>query len=373
MKEGFVGWRGMVGSVLRARMSEEDDWAGLEPTFFSTSDPGGAPPEIGCSTGPLADAASLEALASQEVIVTCQGGQWTKDTHGVLRASGWDGYWVDAASALRMAPESTIILDPINRAAIDAALAGGKRDFIGGNCTISLMLMALGGLFQRGWVRWASSMTYQAASGAGARQMRELVAQMHDIGRSAERLLDDPASTALALERAVTRRLRDADHPKGNFGHPLAGNLLPWIDTRMDDGRTREEWKGAVEAARILGATSPLPIDGLCVRVGSLRCHAQAITVCLDRQRPIDEIEAAIDSTSQWTRVIQNRPEDTLTDLTPAAVTGSLHIPVGRVRRMHTDPTHIAAFTVGDQLLWGAAEPLRRMLRILREHEAART
>lgn len=371
MRTGFVGWRGMVGSVLRERMTQEGDWAGLDTTFFSTSNAGGRAPDVGQSALTLAGAADLDALGDQEVIITCQGGQWTKDIHGRLRERGWDGYWVDAASALRMEPRSIIVLDPLNRDAIVDGLNRGVRDFIGGNCTVSLLLMGLGGLMQRGWVQWISTMTYQAASGAGARQMTELVAQMRDLGEVAGGALDDPAASALSLERLVTTRLRDGDHPSDRIGYPLAGNLLPWIDRKLEDGRTREEWKGAVESDRILGLQPPVPIDGLCVRVGALRCHSQAVTIALDEPRPLEELEAAIASTSPWTEVVPNDPESTLARLTPAAVTGTLRIPVGRLRRMHTAPNHVAAFTVGDQLLWGAAEPLRRMLVILREHRSA--
>lgn len=366
MRVAFVGWRGMVGSVLMERMRAEHDFDGLEPTFFSTSNPGGAPPDVGVDAPPLGDAFDLEALAAHEVVVTCQGGDYTREVHPALRAAGWRGHWIDAASALRMDDDAVIILDPINRAAIDRALADGGRDWVGGNCTVSLMLLAFGGLFRRGWVRWMSTMTYQAASGAGARQLTELVAQMRDLGTHVGDALDADRPNALAIEQAVTARLRSGEHPTGAIGHPLAANLLPWIDKALDDGRSREEWKGGVESAKILGAEPAVPVDGLCVRIGALRCHAQAVTLGLTEQVPLDEIAAAVAETSPWTQVVPNDPEASCRALTPAAVTGTLDIPVGRLRRLTTDPTHLTAFTVGDQLLWGAAEPLRRMLAILR-------
>lgn len=371
MRVGFVGWRGMVGSVLRQRMQAEGDWAGLEPVFFSTSNPGGAPPDVGVDAPPLADAHDLDALAALPVIVTCQGGAWTRAIHPELRARGWRGVWIDAASARRMADDAVIVLDPLNRAMIDDALHRGVRDLIGGNCTVSLMLMGIGGLLQRGWVSWISAMTYQAASGAGARAMTTLVRQMRDVGEHAAPLLDDPATGALALERAVTRRMRDAAHPIDGIGQPLAASLLPWIDAALPDGRSREEWKAEAETNRILGLDPPVPVDGLCVRIGALRCHASALTIALNRDLPMDEIEAAIRETSRWTRLVPNTPEASQAALTPASTTGTLDVPVGRLRRMRTGPRHIAAFTVGDQLLWGAAEPVRRALAITREHGGA--
>ena len=371
MRVGFVGWRGMVGSVLRQRMQAEGDWAGLEPVFFSTSSPGGPPPEVGAPAPPLADAHDLDALSRLPVIVTCQGGAWTQAVHPALRARGWRGVWIDAASALRMSDDAVIVLDPLNRARVDAALHRGVRDLIGGNCTVSLMLMGMGGLLQRGWVSWMSAMTYQAASGAGARAMTALVRQFRDLGDHAAPLLDDPATDALTLERAITARMRDPAHPTGALGQPLAGSLLPWIDRPMPDGRSREEWKGEVETSRILGLDPVVPVDGLCVRVGSLRCHASALTIALNRDLPMDEIEAAIRETSPWTRLVPNTPEDSHAALTPAAATGSLQVPVGRLRRMRTGHRHLSAFTVGDQLVWGAAEPVRRALGIVREHGAA--
>ncbi len=366
MRAGFVGWRGMVGSVLMGRMREEGDFAGLEPTFFSTSQVGLPPPAVGVEAPPLADAYDLKALGAQEVIVTCQGSGYTKRALPELRASGWRGYWIDAASALRMEPDALIVLDPVNRRLIDEAIAGGTKDFIGGNCTVSLMLMGLGGLFEQGWVEWMSSMTYQAASGAGARNLTELVAQMRSIGELAAPLLDDPASAALELDRAVNAHLAADGFPTAAFGAPLAANLLPWIDSLVEGGATREEWKGFAETNKILGLEAPIPIDGLCVRVGALRCHSQAVTVKLTQDVPLDEISAALDEHNPWSRVVANDKDATLRALTPAAVTGTLEVPVGRLRKMRMGPDYLTAFTVGDQLLWGAAEPLRRMLAILR-------
>jgi aspartate-semialdehyde dehydrogenase len=371
MRVGFVGWRGMVGSVLRQRMTAEGDWAGLEPVFFSTSNPGGAAPDVGVAAPPLADAHDLGALAALPVIVTCQGGAYTKSVHPALRARGWGGVWIDAASALRMADDAIIVLDPLNRARIDDALHGGVRDLIGGNCTVSLMLMGMGGLLQRGWVEWMTAMTYQAASGAGARAMQTLVRQMRDLGEHGGPLLDDPAADALSLERAITARMRAADHPTDAIGQPLAGSLLPWIDSALPDGRSREEWKGDVETNRILGLDPAVPVDGLCVRIGALRCHASALTIALRQDVPMDELEAAIAETSPWTRLVPNTLDATHARLTPAATTGSLEVPIGRLRRLKTGARHITAFTVGDQLLWGAAEPVRRALCIVREHGAA--
>ena len=371
MRVGFVGWRGMVGSVLRERMSAEGDWAGLEPVFFSTSNPGGAPPEVGVAAPPLADAHDLDALARLPVILTCQGSSYTQAVHPELRKRGWTGVWIDAASALRMDDSAIIVLDPLNRPDIDTFLHEGGRDLIGGNCTVSLMLMGMGALLQGGHVRWMSAMTYQAASGAGARAMQTLVRQMRDIGEEASAMLEDPAATALALEARVTRRMRSTEHPTDAIGQPLAGSLLPWIDRALPDGRSREEWKGDAETNRILGLQPPVPVDGLCVRVGALRCHASALTIALHQDMPIDEVEGIIAGTSAWTRLVPNTPEETHARLTPAATTGSLDVPIGRIRRMNTDRRHISAFTVGDQLLWGAAEPVRRALAIVREHGAA--
>lgn len=366
MDVGFIGWRGMVGSVLRQRMDVEGDWATICPTFFSTSSVGGSAPQNGGHEGILEDALDLEALAKMPVLVSCQGGDYTRRVHPALRAAGWTGHWIDAASALRMAPTSCLVLDPINSSDVDAALDDGVKDYVGANCTVSLMMMGIGGLLRTGWVRWVSTMTYQAASGAGAAQMRELVDQMRAIGHVAGPSLDDPSCSSLELEARVTALLQGGELPTARLGHPLAGSVLPWVDSAVAGGQSREEWKGAVETNRLLGhaegAEAWVPVDGICVRVGALRCHAQGLTIGLDRARDIEEVQAAIAATSPWTQVVENTPEATLKMLTPTAVTGSLTVPVGRIRRMRTDPCHIAAFTVGDQLLWGAAEPVRRVL-----------
>ena len=366
---GFVGWRGMVGSVLLGRMREENDFADIaEPVFFTTSQVGQAGPEIGREIPPLKDATDLDRLKEMEVIVTCQGGAYTQEVYPALRDAGWNGYWIDAASTLRMADHSVIVLDPVNRKVIDRALDEGVKDFIGGNCTVSLMLMALGGLFQHDLVEWMSAMTYQAASGAGARNMRELLAQMGALHRAAADLLDDPASAILEIDRRVTEAMRGDAFPTENFGVPLAGSLIPWIDVRLDNGQSREEWKGQAETNKILGrGDQPVPIDGICVRIGAMRSHSQALTVKLKRDVPLDEIEAMLDEANEWSRVVPNEREVTMEELTPARVTGTLSVPVGRLRKMSMGPEYLAAFTVGDQLLWGAAEPLRRMLRILLE------
>ena len=362
MKVGFVGWRGMVGSVLMQRMQEENDFAALEPVFFSTSQAGGKAP---FDAGTLQDASDIDALKELDAVVTCQGGDYTKDIHPKLRQSGWNGYWIDAASSLRMDPNGIIILDPVNRPVIDRALNDGYKDFIGGNCTVSLMLMALGGLFRAGAVEWISSMTYQAASGAGAPNMRELLNQMGTLNNSVSDLLEDPGSAILDIDRKVTATLRGDQIPVAEFGYPLAGSVLPWIDREVEDGQSREEWKGYAETNKILGAESDIPIDGVCVRIGAMRCHAQGLTIKLKRDIPIDEVEQMIATDNDWAKLIPNTKADTLAGLTPAAVSGSLDIPVGRVRKMKMGPEYLSAFTCGDQLLWGAAEPLRRMLRVL--------
>lgn len=351
----------MVGSVLMSRMREEDDFNGLEPRFYSTSQVGLPAPDVGVDAPPLADAYDVDDLAHNEVIVTCQGGDYTKRVLAELRAAGWQGFWIDAASAKRMDDDSIIVLDPINGAVIDRALSAGIHNFIGGNCTVSLMLMGLGGLFQQGWVEWMSSMTYQAASGAGASAMKELVAQMGVLGSA------DPALSALEIDRQITAQLRDGSLDTTAFGAPLAASLLPWIDRAVADGQTREEWKGHVETNKILGLSPEVPVDGLCVRVGALRCHAQAVTVKLTTDVSFDEIQAVLAESTPWTKVVENDKHATLAELTPAATTGTLDVPVGRLRKMRMGPDYLAAFTVGDQLLWGAAEPLRRMLKILRE------
>jgi aspartate-semialdehyde dehydrogenase len=364
---GFVGWRGMVGSVLMERMLEENDFADIaEPVFFTTSQVGQEGPDVGRGGAPLRDAGDLDALAGMDAVVTCQGGAYTRQVYGDLRARGWRGYWIDAASALRMEPDSVIVLDPVNRDVIDAALAAGKRDFIGGNCTVSLMLMAVGGLFRQGLVEWISAMTYQAASGAGANNMRELLEQMGALHKGATELLADPASAILDIDRAVTETMRGEDFPTARFGVPLAGSLIPWIDAQLENGQSREEWKGVAETNKILGrAHRPIPIDGSCVRVGAMRCHSQGLTIKLNRSVPIDEIEDVVASANDWVKVVPNEREATVQALSPAAVTGTLEVPVGRLRKMNIGPEYLSAFTVGDQLLWGAAEPLRRMLRLL--------
>jgi aspartate-semialdehyde dehydrogenase len=357
---GFVGWRGMVGSVLLDRLSAEGDWHGFQPVFFSTSQAGEPGPDVGLGSAPLRDAQDLEALGAMDIVVTCQGGEYTQAVHPRLRAAGWKGHWLDAASALRMAPDSVIVLDPVNRPVIDAALAAGKRDFIGGNCTVSLMLMAMVGLLRRGWVEWISTMTYQSASGAGAANMKELVAQMGLLAAE-----QHPSLSALELERRLTARQRDGSLPVEQFGAPLACSLIPWIDKPMESGQTREEWKGGAELNKILDLDRPLPVDGVCVRVSAMRCHSQGLTVKLHRDVPLADIEEALRSGNAWVRLVPNEKAATLRELTPAAVSGRLEVPVGRLRKMTLGPEYLTAFTVGDQLLWGAAEPIRRMLLIL--------
>jgi aspartate-semialdehyde dehydrogenase len=366
---GFVGWRGMVGSVLMQRMREEGDFGLVaEPVFFTTSQVGQAGPDIGKETAPLKDAMAIDELRTMDVIVTCQGGDYTNEVYPQLREAGWNGYWIDAASALRMKEDAVIILDPVNLDVIEAALAAGVKDYIGGNCTVSLMLMALGGLFRAKQVKWLSAMTYQAASGAGAKNMRELLVQMGALHGAVKPLLDDPASAILEIDRQVAETIRSDGFPKQNFGVPLAGSLIPYIDKQLENGQSREEWKGQAETNKILGRTKkPIPVDGLCVRVGAMRCHSQALTIRLKQDVPMDEIEGMIAGANAWVRVVPNDREPSVRELTPAAVTGRLEIPVGRLRKMNQGPKFLSAFTVGDQLLWGAAEPLRRMLRILLE------
>ncbi len=365
MRVGLVGWRGMVGSVLMQRMRAERDFDLIEAVFFTTSNVGGAAP--GEARGaPLKDAHDLKELAAMDAIISCQGGDYTTEIFPKLRAAGWKGYWIDAASTLRMEKDAVIILDPVNLDVIKDALAQGKKDFIGGNCTVSLMLMALGGLFKAGLVEWITSMTYQAASGAGAQNMRELLSQMGEAHRVAKSLLDDPASAILDIDREVAGILRDEKFPTANFGVPLAGSLIPWIDKDLGNGQSREEWKGKAETNKILGRdANPIPVDGLCVRIGAMRCHSQALTIKLKKDVPLKEIEAMLAAANDWVRVIPNQREITMRELTPAAVTGKLEVPVGRLRKMEMGGEYLSAFTVGDQLLWGAAEPLRRMLRIL--------
>ena len=364
---GLVGWRGMVGSVLVQRMREERDFDLIDPVFFSTSQAGVAAPAIGKPAPAVKDASDLKALAACDVLISCQGGEYTSDVYPQLRAAGWDGHWIDAASTLRLADDAVIVLDPVNRHVIDRALESGVRNFIGGNCTVSLMLMAMTGLFRAGLVEWVSAMTYQAASGAGAKQMRELIAQMGVTHAAAKPLIEDPASAILDIDRTVTETLRSADFPvTDTYGHPLAGSLLPWIDKDLGTGQSKEEWKAMPECNKILGRTQePIPVDGLCVRIGSMRCHSQALTVKLTRDVPLADIEAMLASAHEWVTVVPNEKEASLRELTPAAVTGRLQVPVGRLRKLAMGGEYLAAFTVGDQLLWGAAEPLRRMLRIL--------
>jgi aspartate-semialdehyde dehydrogenase len=357
----------MVGSVLMERMRAESDFSLIEPVFFSTSQVGGKAPDVGRAAQTLLDAHDIEALKSLDVIVSCQGGDYTSAVHPKLRAAGFEGHWIDAASTLRMSDSAVIVLDPVNLEVIERGLDTGVRDYIGGNCTVSLMLMGLVGLIRQGWVEWISSMTYQAASGAGAKQMRELLLQMRALGQKAGAELDDPAAEVLEIERRVTQALQSGAIPTQDLGAPLAGSLLPWIDRAVDGGATREEWKGFAEANKILGMSPELPVDGLCVRVGALRCHSQALTIKLKQDVPLHDIEQAIRESNPWARVVPNTKEDTLRELTPAAVTGTLDVPVGRLHKLRMGPTFLGAFTVGDQLLWGAAEPLRRTLRIILE------
>lgn len=365
---GLIGWRGMVGSVLMQRMREENDFASIDPVFFTTSNVGGAGPDIGKDTPALKDAYDLEALKPMDIIITCQGGDYTHEVYPKLRAEGWKGYWIDAASALRMEDESVIVLDPVNRRSIDQAVREGTRTFVGGNCTVSLMLMGLGGLFEAGLVEWMTAMTYQAASGAGAQNMRELINQMGVIHGSVADGLADPASAILDIDRQVAATLRDEAFPVDNFGAPLAGSLIPWIDKQLPNGQSREEWKAQAETNKIIGRSGrPIPVDGICVRIGAMRCHSQALTIKLNKDVPLADIEALLDQHNPWSKVIPNDKEATVRDLTPTAVTGTLKVPVGRLRKLNMGSQYLSAFTVGDQLLWGAAEPLRRMLRILLE------
>jgi aspartate-semialdehyde dehydrogenase len=365
---GMVGWRGMVGSVLMGRMREERDFDAIDPVFFSTSDIGGQGPATGKNVPPLKDAGSIDELKAMDIVITCQGGDYTSEIFPKLRASGWKGYWIDAASTLRMNRDAIIILDPVNREVINNGLHSGVKNYIGGNCTVSLMLMSLSGLFQHGLIEWMTSMTYQAASGAGAQNMRELISQMGVIHAAVKTKLDDPASAILEIDQTVADILRSASFPKQHFGVPLAGSLIPWIDKQLDNGQSREEWKGQAESNKILGReSSPIPIDGLCVRIGAMRCHSQALTIKLARNVPLDEIHGILAEAHQWARVVPNDRDISMRELTPAAVTGTLTVPVGRLRKLAMGPEYLTAFTCGDQLLWGAAEPLRRMLRILLE------
>jgi aspartate-semialdehyde dehydrogenase len=367
MRVGFVGWRGMVGSVLMQRMIEERDFDLIEPVFFSTSSAGGKGPAIGkAPSAPLRDAMDAKAFAGLDAIVSCQGGEWTKPMYPALRAAGWSGYFIDAASTLRMADDAVIVLDPVNRSVIDAALGRGIRNFIGGNCTVSLMMMAIAGLLQRDLVEWMTCMTYQSASGAGAQHMRELLQQMGAVHLAAKDLLDSPAASILDIDREVAGALRSERFPTAHFGVPLAGSLIPWIAEDMGNGVSKEEWKGGAETNKILGRVStPIPVESICVRVGAMRCHSQALTIKLRRSVPLVEVEHMIRSANTWVRLVPNTREASVQQLTPTAVTGKLEIPIGRLRKLAMGDDYLGAFTVGDQLLWGAAEPLRRMLRIL--------
>ena len=365
LRVGFIGWRGMVGSVLLQRMREEKDFAHLDPVFFSTSNAGGsAPPEAG-DRAKLKDARDLGELAGCEVLLSCQGGDYTKEIYAPLRQRGWKGYWIDAASTLRMSDDAVIILDPVNAGRIREGLAKGLRAYIGGNCTVSLMVMAVAPLFRAGLVEWMTTMTYQAASGAGSAQMLELVRQMSVLTGP---IRQNPSDSALEVDRMTIQAQRSASLPTKEFGVPLAGSLLPWIDSEMPGGQTREEWKGMAETNKILGIDPPVPVDGICVRVGTMRCHSQALCIKLAKDVPLTDIEQMLAGGNSWVRVIPNNKDATLRCLTPTAVSGTLNVPIGRLRKLALGPQFLGAFTVGDQLLWGAAEPLRRMLNILREH-----
>jgi aspartate-semialdehyde dehydrogenase len=370
LKIGFIGWRGMVGSVLMERMREEKDFKGYEAFFYTTSNLGGKGPEVGLDIPPLKDAIDISVLSPMDVLVTCQGGDYTTMVYPELRRNGWKGYWLDSASTLRMAKESIIVLDPVNRHVINAGLKSGVRTFVGGNCTVSLMLMALSGLFSSGLVEWISAMTYQAASGAGANQMRELISQMAVLGFAAKGLLDSPASTALEIDALITEELRKTSLPQEYLGAPLAGSLFPWVDRLMESGQTREEWKGYVETNKILGTKIPVPVDGICVRVGAMRCHSQGLTIKLNKDVSLGDLTDIIKNGNPWVKIVPNDKESTLKHLTPAAVNGTLTVPVGRIRKMLMGPTYLTAFTCGDQLLWGAAEPMRRILNIVIEHHS---
>lgn len=366
MRVGFVGWRGMVGSVLMGRMREENDFAGIDPVFFTTSNVGGQGPDVGKDIPALQDAYDVQSLASMDAIISCQGGDYTNKVIKELRSAGWKGYWIDAASSLRMEKDAVIILDPVNDDVIRRGLDQGIKNYIGGNCTVSLMLMGLGGLFREGLVEWMSAMTYQAASGSGAQHMRELISQMGSIHAAVKDKLVDPASAILDIDRQVVDTMRGG-LPIDHFGAPLAGSLLPYIDRQLDNGQSREEWKAQAETNKILGREdNPIPIDGICVRVGAMRCHSQALTIKLKRDVPLADVENLIASSNQWAKVIPNDREVTLSELTPTKVSGTMSVPVGRLRKMSMGPEYLSAFTVGDQLLWGAAEPLRRMLKILK-------
>ena len=371
MRVGFVGWRGMVGSVLMQRMLEEQDFARIEPHFFTTSRVGGQGPSVGRDIAPLADAMSVDALKGMDTLISCQGGDYTRQMHPKLRAAGWNGYWIDAASTLRMQDDAVIVLDPVNRYVIDKALSKGVRNYIGGNCTNSILLMGVGALFREGLVEWVNSMTYQAASGGGANHMRELLKGMGVIHAAVAEDLDTPESAILEIDRKVAQAIRQ-DVPTEHFGTPLAGGLIPWIDAQMESGQSKEEWKGQAEINKILGNAQQVPVDGLCVRVGAMRCHSLALTIKLRRDVSLPEIEAIIRSGNDWVHWVPNERRITERELTPAAVTGGLKVAVGRVRKLGLGPEFLSAFIIGDQLLWGAAEPLRRMLGILLQDAPSR-
>ncbi|WP_067099563.1 aspartate-semialdehyde dehydrogenase [Marinomonas atlantica] len=365
---GLVGWRGMVGSVLMQRMREENDFDHIDPVFFSTSQTGQAGPDIGKDIPLLQDAMDIESLKKMDVIITCQGGDYTKAVYPQLRNAGWNGYWIDAASSLRMDKDAIIVLDPVNQNVIKQGLQDGVKTYVGGNCTVSLMLLALGGLFEKGHIEWMTSMTYQAASGGGARHMRELINQFGLLNAEVASELADPASAILDIDRKVAEKMRSGTLPADQFGVPLAGSLIPYIDSQLDNGQSREEWKAQAECNKILGIDGkPIPVDGLCVRIGAMRCHSQAYTIKLNKDIPVADIEGLLAEHNQWVDVVPNDKEATMQRLTPTVATGTLGIPVGRIRKLNMGPEYISAFSVGDQLLWGAAEPLRRMLRILIE------
>lgn len=364
---GFVGWRGMVGSVLMERMMQEQDFSRIKPVFFTTSNVGGESPDVGVAVGPLKDAYDLDELASLDVILSCQGGDYTNKVFAPLRAKGWSGYWIDAASALRMNDDAIVVLDPVNLDVIEKGLTNGVKNYIGGNCTVSLMLLAIGGLFKADLVEWVSAMTYQAASGAGAKNMRELISQMGVLHDAVEDLLAVPSTAILDIDRKIVAAQRSGNFPTAEFGAPLAGNLLPYIDSQLESGQSREEWKAQVEANKILQSDNLVPVDGTCVRIGAMRSHSQALTIKLKKDLPLAELEKIIADANPWVKIVPNNKEASMRDLTPAAVTGTLDIPVGRLRKMNMGGEYLNAFTVGDQLLWGAAEPVRRMLALLVE------
>lgn len=369
LKVGFIGWRGMVGSVLMERMREENDFGNYEAVFFTTSQTGQPGPDVGAGAKPLEDAMNIDKLAEMDIILSCQGGGYTTAVYEKLREK-WSGYWIDAASTLRMKDDSIIVLDPVNNSVIEEGLQGGVKNYVGGNCTVSLMMMALGGLFENDLVEWITSMTYQAASGAGAKNMRELITQMGEIEQDVQELLATPSSAILDIDKKITSKLNDGSLTTDNWGVPLAASLIPWIDVPMENGQTKEEWKGVSETNKILGKTEEnmIPIDGQCVRIGAMRCHSQAFTIKLKKDIPLDEIEKIIADHNEWVKVIPNEREITAQELTPVKASGTLTIPVGRIRKMNLGPEYLTAFTVGDQLLWGAAEPVRRMLKIVLKH-----